>query len=36
VNPDCFHLANRVFNNSTRTEIKNVEWIWMVDQCWIK
>jgi hypothetical protein len=25
VNPDCFHLANRVFNNSTRTEIKNVE-----------
>jgi hypothetical protein len=25
VNPDCFNLANRVFNNSTRTEIKNVE-----------
>jgi hypothetical protein len=25
VNPDCFHLANRVFNNSTRTELKNVE-----------
>lgn len=25
VNPDCFNLANRVFNNSTRTELKNVE-----------
>ena len=25
INPDCFNLANRVFNNSTRTEIKNVE-----------
>jgi len=25
VNPDCFNLANRVFNNSTRTEIKNIE-----------
>jgi len=25
VNPDCFNLANRVFNNSTRTEIKDVE-----------
>jgi hypothetical protein len=25
MNPDCFNLANRVFNNSTRTEIKNVE-----------
>lgn len=25
MNPDCFHLANQVFNNSTRTEIKNVE-----------
>jgi hypothetical protein len=25
MNPDCFNLANRVFNNSTRTDIKNVE-----------
>jgi hypothetical protein len=25
MNPDCFHLASRTFNNSTRTEIKNVE-----------
>lgn len=25
VNPDCFNLANRIFNNSTRTELKNVE-----------
>ena len=25
MNPDCFNLANRTFNNSTRTELKNVE-----------
>ena len=25
MNPDCFNLANRTFNNSTRTELRNVE-----------
>jgi hypothetical protein len=25
MNPDCFNLANQMFNNSTRTELKNVE-----------